>query len=127
MLWRYQNDLRAGLDRAAPQLPMADRPGGGLDAVIRALANYSPAQCKHALDINAIEAKCLRDQGDDALKFLNGSTNWKPEQLQRAIGSSAAAIRKRYKRAAGGNGRNRQEHSTRKLKNLGAPSATETR
>jgi hypothetical protein len=96
-LWRYQNELRRRLDANAPALPLDDVPGGSLDAVTLRLATYSPAQCRHALDVFAAEGACLRDGGGDPLQFLNGRTNWKPEPFERAAGSTVEAVRKRHR------------------------------
>ena len=118
-LWRYQNELRARLEPAAPELPLNDVPGNSLDPVVLALANHSPAQCKHALDIFAIEAECLRDQGEDTLQYLNGDTNWKPKQLLRALGSTTDLVRKRFaKRTQHQRTRGSRQESIPQLKRL---------
>ena len=97
-LWAYQNQLRKRLDPEAPELPVHDMPGGPMDTVILRLALYPPATCKHALDVFAAEGECIRDEGGDPLEFLNGRTNWKREQFERAAGTTIAAVRKRHQR-----------------------------
>ena len=96
LLWAYQEKCRAKLDPRAPCLPVDDAPGGSLDAVVLALAKYTPSACRHALDMFAAEGACIARDGGDALQFLNGRTNWKREQLDRAAGTTAAAIEKRF-------------------------------
>lgn len=95
-LWLYQDARRRSVDPNAPDVPLVEAPGGALDAVVLALARYTPAQCVHALDVFAVEATCKRDLGDDALEYLNGRSNWRDEALGRAVATTPEAMRKRY-------------------------------
>ena len=117
-LWVYQAALRRRLDANAPDLPIQELPGGALDAVIQRLAHYPPEVCKHALDIFAVEGECIRDEGGDPLEFLNGRTNWKREQFERAMATTADAVRKRYQRRRKADQRNPPDDANRSMTRL---------
>ena len=102
-LWRYQNEVRQRVCPDVGDLPCNDLPGGPLDQVRLLLGTYSPADCKRVLDLAGIEAELRKSQGQDALKYLNGFTNWKDEPFGRLAGTTESALRARFKRRSSNN------------------------
>lgn len=94
-LWAYQEQVRHLAVPDARPLKMQDLPGGPIDAIVLILATWSPADCVHALDMAALEAECRGMVGEDPLLFLNGRTNWKPEQFERLVQATPDQIRAR--------------------------------
>jgi transcriptional regulator with XRE-family HTH domain len=94
-LWAYQDKVRAQVVPDARPLKLQDMPGGQLDPIALILATWSPADCRHALDMAAEEARVLGAAGKDPLAFLNGRTNWKQEQFERLCQATPEQIRAR--------------------------------
>ena len=94
-LWAYQEKVRREVMPDAPQLKLHDHPGGPIDGIVLLLGTWSPAECAHALDMAALEAKARGAAGEDPLAYLNGRTNWKPEQFERLVQTTPDQIRAR--------------------------------
>jgi transcriptional regulator with XRE-family HTH domain len=94
-LWAYQDKVRAQVVPDARPLKLQEMPGGQLDPIVLLLATWSPADCRHALDMAAEEARVLGASGKDPLVFLNGRTNWKQEQFERLCQATPEQIRAR--------------------------------
>jgi DNA-binding transcriptional regulator YiaG len=94
-LWAYQDKARSRVVPEARPLKLQEMPGGQLDPIVLILATWSPADCRHALDMAAEEARVLGAAGKDPLVFLNGRTNWKQEQFERLCQATPEQIRAR--------------------------------
>ena len=97
-LWAYQNQLRKRLDPEAPRAASpryAGRTHGRGDPAPGPVPTGDLQACPRRL---RAEGECIRDQGGDPLEYLNGRTNWKREQFERAAGTTIAAVRKRHQR-----------------------------
>jgi DNA-binding transcriptional regulator YiaG len=106
-LWRYQDEVRQRVLPEANPLKCADLPGGPLDAVVLLLATWSPADCAHALDMASLEAQARQARGEEPFEWLNGRTNWKPEQFERLVQATPDQIRARASPKAAGSKRTR--------------------
>ena len=87
-----------------------------MDAVLRILADYSPADCRHTLDVYAAEGECLRADQGDALAFLNGTTNWSRKNFEHMAAMTVDGVRKQHFRRQ--RGRARTNESTRNIKEI---------
>lgn len=85
-LWELQNQLRRDVSpRARTLLPSPDR----LARIAARLdAGATSADCEHVLRVYAAEAKA-----NGEIRWLNGETNWRSENFDRALGMSLSGER----------------------------------
>lgn len=90
-LWSEQEDLRRGLvDDGIPCRPVTAGPGAGLDPVVLALVEFEVADCRHVLACFEAESRASR-----SARYFDGVSNWKPENMRRALAMTIDEARKR--------------------------------
>jgi hypothetical protein len=92
---RYQTAKRlvAKQDQARKSIDLSARPSPQtvVDKVQLLLTSHSEQDLEDALDCYIAEAQAMAARGDPTpLRFMNGATNWQPDQILRAIARKPA-------------------------------------
>jgi hypothetical protein len=86
-LWAEQEQHRHAISASTRGLAATDR---ALRPVAERLAEgYSAEDCRHVLRVYAAEASGLQP---DPLQWLNGQSNWRPDNFARALGKTPATF-----------------------------------